>query len=132
MSKRISGIIETRLAMFIVTVVTCFSFTIVLFAEDDNIYKRERYLVLDSRVIESMDNMQLTVGVAHKNEHNPLFGEDKPWEPRFDNPYSSVIYDEEEKTYKCWYSIFTKSDYEALVPEKRAVHGLAKWLFCPC
>jgi hypothetical protein len=89
-------------------------------AGDDTVSKRERYLVLDSRIIESTENMALTVGVVHKDKNNPLFGEDKPWEPRFDNPYSSVIYDEEEKIYKCWYSIFTKSDYEALAPEKRA------------
>ena len=82
--------------------------------------RRQRYLVLDSRIIESKDNVQLTVGVVQKEENNPLFKEDKPWEPRFDNPYSSVIYDEEEKIYKCWYSIFTKSDYEATPSEKRA------------
>ncbi len=70
---------------------------------------RDRYLLLDSRVIESKANVHLTVGVAHKDKNNPLFKEDKPWEPRFDNPYCSVIYDEEEKIYKCWYSIFIKS-----------------------
>ena len=72
--------------------------------ENDDIFKRDRYLLLDSRIIESTENMELTVGVAIKNENNPLFTEDKPWEPRFDNPYCSVIYDEEEKIYKCWYS----------------------------
>jgi len=82
--------------------------------------KRDRYLLLDSRIIESTDNVELTVGVVKKDENNPLFREDKPWEPRFDNPYSSVIYDEEEKIYKCWYSIFVKSDYEATPSDKRA------------
>jgi len=88
--------------------------------------RRDRYLVLDSRIIESMDNVELTVGVVQKDKNNPLLREDKPWEPRFDNPYSSVIYDEEENIYKCWYSIFTRSgprgDFpgEGLPPEKRA------------
>jgi len=82
--------------------------------------KRDRYLLLDFRIIESTENAQLTVGVVQKDKYNPLFKEDKPWEPRFDNPYCSVIYDEKEKIYKCWYSIFIKSDYEALTPEKRA------------
>ena len=81
---------------------------------------RTRFLLLDSRIIERTQNAELTVGVVRKDQNNPLFKEDKPWEPRFDNPYSSVIYDEEEKIYKCWYSIFIKSDYEALPPEKRA------------
>ncbi len=70
---------------------------------------RDRYLLLDSRIVESTDNLKLTVGVVQKDENNPLFKEDKPWEPRFDNPYCSVIYDEEEEIYKCWYSIFIKS-----------------------
>jgi len=82
--------------------------------------KRDRYLLLDSRIIESTDNVELTVGVVRKDKNNPLFKEDKPWEPRFDNPYCSVIYDEEDETFKCWYSIFIKSDYEATPSEKRA------------
>jgi len=88
--------------------------------------RRDRYLLLDSRIIKSTDNAKLTVGAVLKDKNNPLFKEDKPWEPRFDNPYCSVIYDEEEKIYKCWYSIFTKSgskgDFpgEALPSDKRA------------
>lgn len=88
--------------------------------------QRDRYLVLDSRIIESNENVELTVGVVQKEKSNPLFKEDKLWEPRFDNPYCSVIYDEQEKIYKCWYSIFTKSDPreafpgEGLPSEKRA------------
>jgi len=88
--------------------------------------KRDRYLVLDSRIIESTENMQLTVGTVQKDENNPLFKEDKPWEPRFDNPYCSIIFDEEEKIYKCWYSIFIKVGPEgdnlgeAIPSDKRA------------
>ena len=88
--------------------------------------KRNRYLVLDSRIIEKTDNVELTVGVVHKDTNNPLFGEDKPWEARFDNPYCSIIYDDEERIYKCWYSIFTRSvakggfPGEGLPPERRA------------
>ena len=88
--------------------------------------KRPRFLLLDSRIIEKTENAQLTVGTVQKDRNNPLFKEDKPWEPRFDNPYCSVIYDEEEKIYKCWYGIFIKSgprgDFpgEGLPPDKRA------------
>jgi len=96
-------------------------------AEDaDKVFKRDRYLVLDSRIIESTDNAELTVGVVDKDPRNPLFKEDRPWEPRFDNPYCSVIYDKEEKIWKCWYSIFTRSGGrgnfpgEGLPSEKRA------------
>jgi hypothetical protein len=46
----------------------------------------------------------LTIGQAIKHPSNPLFGEDKPWESRFDNVYANVIYDQQEKIYKCWSS----------------------------
>ena len=61
--------------------------------------KRARFLLLDSRVIESTENAKLTVGAVRKDKNNPLFREDKPWEPRFDDLYANVIYDEEEKIY---------------------------------
>ena len=114
------GIIMAGLAVCLLTVATSFG------KEGDKVFTRDRYLVLDSRIIESEENMQLTVGVVQKDKNNPLFKEDKPWEPRFDNPYCSVIYDEEEKIYKCWYSIFTRSggrgDFpgEGLPSDKRA------------
>jgi hypothetical protein len=79
---------------------------------------RDRYLLLDSRIIDKVENAHLTVGVVHKDENNPLFKEDKPWEPRFDNPYLSIIYDEDEEIFKCWYSIFIKSDGYKDYPEK--------------
>jgi hypothetical protein len=95
-------------------------------AADNLDMERDRYLVLDSRIIADTDNVHITVGVVQKDDNNPLFKEDKPWEPRFDNPYLSIIYDEEEKIFKCWYSIFIKSEGEdgfpgeGLASEKRA------------
>jgi hypothetical protein len=67
---------------------------------------RNRFLLLDSRVIENTENAELTVGTVEKHKSNPLFGEDKPWEKRFDNLYGNVIYDKEDNLYKCWYSPF--------------------------
>jgi hypothetical protein len=67
---------------------------------------REKYLVLDSRVIAAVDNARLAVGKITRHPANPLFVEDKAWEMRFDNLYGNVIYDEQEKIYKCWYSPF--------------------------
>ena len=68
--------------------------------------RREKYLVLDSRIIESTKNAKLILGQITKHESNPLFVEDQPWEPRYDNMYPNVIYDEEENLYKCWYCPF--------------------------
>ncbi len=65
-----------------------------------------RFLLLDSRIISDTDNTILEVGSVEKHDANPLFEEDKSWEMRFDNLYGNVIYDEEEKLYKCWYSPF--------------------------
>ena len=72
----------------------------------------ERYLLLDDRIIEKVVNAKIVVGTVQKNPSNPLFVEDKPWEKRFDNLYGNVIYDQQEKIYKCWYSPFIV-DYSA-------------------
>jgi len=68
--------------------------------------ERDRYLMLDSRIIDKAENAKLTLGTVEKDARNPLFGEDKPWEKRFDNLYANVLYDEDEGIYKCWYSPF--------------------------
>jgi len=73
---------------------------------DAKLTKQNKVLVLDSRIIDNVQNAKLTLGNVKKHPANPLFGEDKPWEPRFDNVYANVIYDEEDKIYKCWYSPF--------------------------
>ena len=72
----------------------------------DEDVKKERYLLLDSRVVANTQNAQLTLGVVEKHASNPLFGEDEPWEKRYDNLYPRVIYDEEVQLYKCWYMPF--------------------------
>ena len=55
-----------------------------------------RYLVFDDRIIDEVIAAKLTLGEVTKHPQNPLFGEDKPWEPRFDNVYANVIYDKGE------------------------------------
>jgi hypothetical protein len=75
--------------------------------------QRNRFLFIDSRIVEKVENAKLAVGTIRKHKANPLFGEDKPWEKRFDNLYGNVIFDEEEKIYKCWYSPFIV-DYSAM------------------
>jgi hypothetical protein len=67
---------------------------------------RNRFLLLDSRVVEKSENAQLVVGIVKKHKANPLFSEDKPWENRFDNLYGNVIYEKKDSIYKCWYSPF--------------------------
>jgi len=87
-------------------VVLCFGVWTASVCAEAEPLKRYRYLLLDSRVIESTENAKLTLGTVIKHEKNPLFGEDKPWEPRFDNMYPNVIYDAKAGLYKCWYFTF--------------------------
>ena len=68
--------------------------------------KEDRYLLFDSRILKDTHNAELVLGVPKKHPQNPLFGEDHPWEMRFDNLYPNVIFDEEERLYKVWYSPF--------------------------
>lgn len=68
--------------------------------------EQKRFLLLDSRIVESSQNAKLEVGTVEKYKANPLFGEDKEWEMRFDNFYGNVMFDEEDGIYKCWYSPF--------------------------
>jgi hypothetical protein len=63
-----------------------------------------RHLFLDSRLIAKAEGIRMVLGTVEKNPHNPLFGQDKPWEPRFDNLYPNVLYDADEHIYKCWYT----------------------------
>ncbi len=42
----------------------------------------DRYLLLDSRIIDNTENAELTLGTVKKDPRNPLLMEDKPWEPR--------------------------------------------------
>ncbi len=69
-------------------------------------FNRQKYLLLDSRLIHSSENLVLRVGTVKKHPANPLFGEDMPWEIRYDNLYPNTIYDEEERIFKCWYNPF--------------------------
>ncbi len=82
---------------------------------------RGRYLLLDKRIIESTDNVKLTLGAVRKDENNPLFSEGhNPWELHYNNPYLSMIYDEEEKLYKVWYSLYIRAPYEDIPADQRA------------
>jgi hypothetical protein len=81
-----------------------------------------RYLLLDDRIIHSVENVSLQLGSVTKDLNNPLFGEDfwedppRPWEARFDNMYPNVIYDKEDGLYKIWYKSFVRDFSSENVP----------------
>lgn len=76
----------------------------------------DKHLLLDSRIVERQDGVRLALGTVRKAPQNPLFGEDRPWELRIDNLYGNVVYDEEERIYKLWYSPFIRRAQEERVP----------------
>jgi hypothetical protein len=66
----------------------------------------EKYLVFDTRVLDTLENAYLVLGKVEKDARNPLIREDKPWEVNCDNLYPNVLFDTEEQLFKCWYSPF--------------------------
>jgi len=80
---------------------------------------RFRYLLLDSRILEEKQNARLAAGTVRKHAANPLFGEDKPWEVRFDNLYANVFYDEEQQLYRCWYNPFIRDPLVSKTPPEQ-------------
>jgi len=65
-----------------------------------------RHLVLDSRKITSTSDVKLVLGKIKKHPANPLFGEEKKWEQRFDNFYGSIVYEEDKQLYRLWWNPF--------------------------
>lgn len=83
----------------------------------------ETLLVLDDRVVDRVERLRLRVGAVTKHPANPLFGEDRPWEVRFDNGYFNLLRDEANGTYHCWYSPFIVDELTSGTPagERAAV-----------
>jgi len=68
-----------------------------------DIAPRERYLLLDQLLISSVDNAVLNLGTVKKHPGNPVFKDELPWEAEGSHMYTSVVFDPEERIYKCWY-----------------------------
>lgn len=83
----------------------------------------KKYYMFDRRLFnpQGMENVRLSVSTPKKDEkNNPLFTQDKPWEIRIDNGYPNVLYDQEQKVYHCYYTLFTEDgDTEETTLEQR-------------
>ena len=87
-------------------------------------------LVLDSLVIDRVENLRLMPGRVEKDPHNPLFQADKPWENALNNLYPNVVYDEQEQRYKLWYKcVLSDADVIARMSPPRTVHKVG-WYLC--
>ncbi len=80
---------------------------------------RNRFLLLDSRLIEKVENARLAVGTVNKHPGNPLFGQELPWETNTSHMYPNVVYDPHERIYKLWY--YTRMDDAGVLEWKRDV-----------
>ncbi len=82
--------------------------------------ERNKFLLLDDRIIEKTDNAKLVVGTVTKHPANPLMQEDKPWEKRFDNLYGNVLYDKTENIFRLWYNpIIVDSSAKGMTLDQR-------------
>lgn len=87
--------------------------------KDNSQAKRTRFLVLDSRIIDTTTDARLTLGKVKKDKCNPLFKEDKPWEPRFANLEANVLFDEKQDLYKCWYCLVIVDEVSSNTPREK-------------
>lgn len=85
----------------------------------------EKVLLLDATQITHSDNIRIAIGSVRKSANNPMFGGDRPWEPRIDNMYPNIVWDEQASLYQCWYNPFLVEveDWNGSTPKHR------KWLY---
>ena len=86
----------------------------------------QKFLMLDPRTIENAQNAQIKLGKVKKYLNNPLFGEDKPWEVRFDNLYANVWYNPVRfigKPFRLWYNPFIVDHSTSDTPEEEKLPG---------
>lgn len=89
----------------------------------------QKHLLLDSRVIERVENAKLALGMPVKHPGNPLFQADKPWENALNNLYPNVVWDAEENIFKLWYKCVL-ADKEAIsqMDSPSTVHDVGWYL----
>ncbi|MBI3119692.1 MAG: hypothetical protein HYZ00_13440 [Candidatus Hydrogenedentes bacterium] len=78
-----------------------------------------KFPLLDSRIVHEVQGAHLALGTVQKHPANPLFGEDKPWEVRFDNLYANILLDPADGLYKCWYNPFIVDERTSSTPPER-------------
>jgi hypothetical protein len=89
----------------------------------------DKLLLLDRRVVESVEGARLVPGRIEKEPRNPLFQADKPWENSLNNLYPNVLWDEEEQIFKLWYKcVLADPDAIAKMDGPSTVHDVGWYL----
>lgn len=60
-------------------------------------------IFVDLDGIEPLENVRQLFHAAEKHPGNPVLAGEKPWEAQAYSPTASVIYDDGENIFKCWY-----------------------------
>lgn len=86
----------------------------------------QRYLLLNSALLQATEHVHLQAGTPVKDNASPLFVEEywaappRIWEARYDNLYPSVIYDEAMGLFRIWYKCFVRdAGSEHTAPRQR-------------
>lgn len=88
----------------------------------------DKQLVIDRRVIERAEGVELVQGRIEKHPANPLFQADRPWENSLNNLYPNVVFDAEAGLFKLWYKcVLADADAIAKLDPPRTVHDVG-WL----
>lgn len=88
-----------------------------------------KLLVLDTRVIERVENARLVLGTPEKEPRNPLLRSDQPWENATNNYYPNVLWDAEENVWKLWYKdVLADKDAIAQMDAPSTVHDVGWYL----
>ena len=88
-----------------------------------------KLLMLDTRVIERVENARLVLGRPEKEPRNPLLRADQPWENATNNYYPNVLWDAEEKIWKLWYKdVLADKDFIAKMDAPSTVHDVGWYL----
>ena len=82
-----------------------------------------KHLVLDPRVIDTAEGTRLVPGTIEKDDRNPLFQADKPWENSLNNLYPNAVYDDDQNVFKLWYKcVLSDKDVIARMMPPATVH----------
>lgn len=89
----------------------------------------DKLLLLDRRIPESVEGVRLVLGTVRKEEKNPVFQADKPWENSLNNLYPNLLWDEGEKVFKLWYKcVLADPGAIAKMDGPSTVHGVGWYL----
>jgi hypothetical protein len=89
----------------------------------------DKLLLLDRRVIDSVEQARLVPGKVVKEARNPLFQADKPWENSLNNLYPNLLWDEEEGLFKLWYKcVLADKEVIAMMDGPSTVHDVGWYL----